>query len=211
MTVGRTPRGRRAGRQPTREQILAAARRGFATRGYAGTTIRSVAADAGVDPALVLHYFGTKADLFAAAAHLPLSPTELVAGLVAAPPHRLGEAIARVFVRLGDDPDALAAWVAMIRAATADGQAAALLRDFLGDVVLGPVAAALVAAGIADAPLRMTLVASQVVGLGIARHVVGVEPLASAPDDEIVAAVAPTLQRYLTGDIAVPAEPGRGY
>ena len=90
----------------------------------------------------------------------------------------------------------------MGRSAAADGQGAVVLREFLAEVVLSPIAGRLASEGVTDAPLRMTLVASQIVGLAFARHVVGVEPLASATDDALVAAVAPTLQRYLTGDIA---------
>ena len=199
-TGGRRP-GRRAGNQPTRATILEAARARFATQGYAGTTIRAVAAGAGVDPALVAHYFGTKAELFAASISLPVSPDELVADLVEHPVDEIGEAILRTILRLTGESGTRQAWLSMIRSAAADGQGAVVLREFLTEVVLGPIAGRLADEGIGDAPLRMTLVASQIVGLAFARHVIGVEPLASATEDDLVAAVAPTLQRYLTGDV----------
>ena len=193
--------GRRAGNQPTRAMILAAARARFASQGYAGTTIRAVAADAGVDPALVAHYFGSKSELFATSISLPVAPDALVAEVARLPLEQVGEGIVRTILSITGEPASREAWVGMIRSAAADGHGAAVLREFLADVVLGPLAARLVDEGVPDAPFRMTLVASQIVGMAFARHVVGVEPLASTGDDEVVAAIAPTLQRYLTGDI----------
>jgi AcrR family transcriptional regulator len=198
---GRT--GRRAGGQPTRELILAAARRRFAADGFAGTTIRAVGADAGVDPALVLHYFGTKAGLFAASVRLADFPDEVVGRIVDAPLEALGEAIARTFLAVTGSPGALDAWVGLIRSAVADGHAAAMLTQFLAEVVFEPLGRRLTAAGIEDAPLRVSLVASQVVGLGIARYVLCIEPLASTDGDDVVAAIGPGLQRYLTADLAI--------
>lgn len=202
---GRTERrtGRRVGNQPTRDTILAAARARFASQGYAGTTIRAVAADAGVDPALVAHYFGSKAQLFATSVSLPVAPDALIAAIVDRPLDAVGEAILRTILSITGEPGSRQAWLGMIRSAAADGHGAAVLREFFAEVVLGPIAARLENEGVADAPLRMTLVGSQIVGLAFARHVMAIEPLASATDDELVAAVAPTLQRYLTGDIAL--------
>lgn len=203
--TGERRTGRRAGNQPTRAAILAAARTRFAAQGFAGTTIRAVAADAGVDPALVAHYFGSKAELFATSVSLPVDPDALVGGIVERPLDEMGEAIVRTILAITGKPATREAWVGMIRSAAADGHGAAVLREFLGEVVLGPLAKRLAGEGIADAPMRTTLVASQIVGMAFARHVVGVEPLASAPDDEIVAAIAPTLQRYLLGDLSSAA------
>jgi AcrR family transcriptional regulator len=201
---GRTERrtGRRAGNQPTRETILAAARARFASQGYAGTTVRAVAADAGVDPALVAHYFGSKAQLFATSVSLQVAPDAVIAAIVDLPLDAVSEAILRTILSITGEPESRESWLGMIRSAAADGHGAAVLREFVAEVVLGPVAARLESDGVADAPLRVTLVASQIVGLAFARHVIGIEPLASATDDELVAALAPTLQRYLTGDIS---------
>jgi AcrR family transcriptional regulator len=157
-----------------------------------------VARDAGVDPALVLHYYGNKADLFAAAVAMPVAPSEALAALASVERDRLGETILRLIVGIWDDPDALAVWLGLIRSATSDPDAARMLQEFLANVILDHIGHLL---DEPDAALRVSLVASQVVGLGVARHVVRLEPLASASSDELVAAVGPTLQRYLTGDL----------
>ena len=192
------PVGRRPGNHGAREAILAAARRAFGERGFGGATIRGIAAEAGVDPALVLHYFGNKADLFAAAVAMPVAPSEALAALASVERDRLGETILRLIVGIWDDPDALAVWLGLIRSATSDPDAARMLQEFLANVILDHIGHLL---DEPDAALRVSLVASQVVGLGVARHVVRLEPLASASSDELVAAVGPTLQRYLTGDL----------
>jgi len=193
-------RGRRAPGD-AEAAILAAARRRFGDHGFGGATIRAIAADAGVDPALVLHYFRSKADLFAAAMQVPI-PVDTARQLVEQASDgdigQLGEALLRTVLAVWEDPDGRAAWLGMLRSAVADERAAAMLREFLVDVLLRPAAEAL---GGADAERRLALAASQIVGLGVIRHVVELEPLASAPPDDLVAAVAPTLQRYLTGPL----------
>lgn len=197
---GSRRRGRRPGDQGTREAILSAARRRFGDQGFHGATIRLIASDAGVDPALVLHYFGNKADLFAAAVQLPVTPSEVVTVLTDVDRNQLGETILRTLIELWQDPDTLAVWLGLVRSAMSDEKAARLLREFLSSAVFSRIAHAL--GGGAEAEYRVSLVASQIVGLGIARHVIGLEPLASASPEELVAAVAPTLQRYLTGELA---------
>lgn len=198
-TSGEGRSGRRPGDQGTREAILSAARRRFGDQGFNGATIRLIASDAGVDPSLVMHYFGTKADLFAAAVQLPVTPSEVVAALGRVDPDQLGELVLRTLLDLWEDPDALAAWLGLIRSATSDERAARMLREFLDSAVFSRIAHVL--GGGPEAEYRVSLVGSQIVGLGIARHVVGLEPLASASPDELVAAIAPTLQRYLTGPL----------
>jgi AcrR family transcriptional regulator len=193
--------GRRPGTPVAREQILAAARRCFGEHGFAGATIRRIAADAGVDPALVLHYFGTKADLFAASIDMPISPTEEIAALARSDPDRLGEAILRTLSTLWEQPEARAAWLGLIRSAASDRRAARMLREFLAATVVRPLAGAL---DVPDADRRIALVASQIVGLGMTRYVIELPPLAEAPIDEVVATLAPVLQHILTGR----ADPG---
>jgi AcrR family transcriptional regulator len=186
--------GRRPGPSNTRQAILAAARSQFAASGYDRTTIRSVAEDAGVDPALVLHFFGSKQRLFVSVVELPLDPGAL-RELVAGPPDGVGERVARFAVTVFEDEDALARWTAMIRSATSEPAAAQLLREILTERVFVPLAQTL---GVRDARLRAGLVGSQLVGLVMARHIVGIEPLASLSVDRVAQAIAPTLQRYLT-------------
>jgi AcrR family transcriptional regulator len=188
--------GRRAGDPGTREAILTAARQRFAAQGYTAATIRAIATDANVDPALILHYFGNKVDLFAAAMALPASPGVMVAALADVPDDQLGEAILTGVVELWEQPDFLDAWLGLLRSAMTDDKAMTMLQEFLGNAVLGPVGERL---GGADAARRVALVASPIVGLGMTRYILRVEPLASAPRTEILTTVGPTLQRYLTG------------
>ncbi|MBE2315394.1 TetR family transcriptional regulator [Solirubrobacter sp. CPCC 204708] len=193
--------GRRRGESGTREAILDAARACFAERGFSTTSVRSIAAAAGVDPALVHHYFGTKGELFAAAMELPLDPGAAVPALLEPGIDGLGERLVRFFLGVWDEPAARQRVQAVLRSALTEEAAAALLRDFVTTQVLGRVAAAL---GTPDGELRASLVGSQLVGLGLLRYLVRVEPLASADEDTVVAAVAPTIQRYLTGDMHQP-------
>jgi AcrR family transcriptional regulator len=192
VTVKR--RGRRPGQSETREGIAQAARRQFAEVGYDRTTIRSVAADAGVDPALVIHYFGSKQQLFLAVVELPFPPEDVLPQLLDGPRASVGERLARFVLGVLEDPDARAKWTGMIRAAASEPEAARMLRELLERRVFGPLAAAL---GSDDAALRANLVGSQVVGLVMARSIVAVEPIASTRVETIASAIAPTLQRYL--------------
>jgi AcrR family transcriptional regulator len=196
--------GRRAGDTGTRDAILSAA---LGEQGFTGATIRSIAAEARVDPALVMHYYGNKADLFAAAVDLPLTVRDGLVKLAATEPEAMGEAMLRTVTSVWEDPDGLAAWLGLLRSAVADERAAEMLREFLASAILAPVAERL-GSDSDDAVWRVSLAAGQIVGLGIARYVVRIEPLASAPMDDVVAAVAPTLQRYLTGDLSPPDRPG---
>jgi AcrR family transcriptional regulator len=196
--------GRRPGVSGTREAILDAARRAFAEQGYQQATIRGVAELAGVDPALVHHYFGTKQDLFVAAVELPINPIEQLMAVLADEPDRIGQRIVEVFLSIWDHAADRSPLLALIRSAVGDDRAAAMLREFITEEVLGQLARRL---GSPDARLRATLVGSQLIGLAMARYIVRVEPLASTPAAELAAAVGPTVQRYLTGDVAVAPGP----
>jgi AcrR family transcriptional regulator len=198
--------GRRPGLSGTREAILDAARRAFAEHGYQRATIRGVAELAGVDPALVHHYFGTKQGLFVAAVQLPVNPVEQLSAVLADDPELVGQRMIGVFLSVWDLAANNSPLLALVRSAVSDEQAAAMLREFITEEVLGRIAEGL---GSPDAKLRATLVGSQLVGLMMARYIIRVEPLASAPPALVAAAIGPTLQRYLTGDIATatPARP----
>lgn len=188
--------GRRTGGTDTRGAILAAARASFSERGYDATSLRQVARDAGVDPSLVSHYFGGKDALFAEALRLPLRPADVVSGIVEGDLDGLGERIARTFLTLWDRPETRDPLLGLIRSAMTHDLAAEMLRGFVTEALLGRIAATL---GAPDARLRTSLVGSQLVGVAMLRYVVRIEPLASADVDAVVAWVAPTLQRYLTG------------
>ena len=190
--------GRRPGDSGTREAILGAARAAFAEQGYDKATIRGIAARAEVDPALVLHYFGSKEHLFGAALQIPLAPGEVLRTALGADPDRLGEVIVRAFLNAWEPAETRPALIAMVRSAMTNDVAQMMVREYLGRRVFGPITAAL---DVPDANLRATLVGSQFIGLAMMRYVVGFEPMASASVDEIVAAVGPTVQRYLSGDL----------
>jgi AcrR family transcriptional regulator len=190
--------GRRPGAGGTREHILAAARSHFAEAGYEGATIRGIAAGAGVDPALVLHYYGSKDGVFQAAVEFPIDPAEFIPRLLEPGLDGLGERLTRFFIETWDSPTGRPL-LALIRSVVANEGAAALMRDFVSRAVLGRVAQALDL----DRPqLRASLAASQLVGVAMLRYVVRVEPLASASAAEVSAWLGPTLQRYFTDPAA---------
>jgi AcrR family transcriptional regulator len=187
-------RGRRTGGPDTREAILAAARALFAAQGYDGTTLRSVAERAKVDAALPSYYFGSKADLFAAALELPVSPVAALAGVLAASDRRddLAERLLTTLVAVWDAATG-GPLAALLRSATSQEE---LLRAFIEREILPLLRTAVEGEG---AELRAAGAASQVVGLVMLRYVLRVEPLASAEPAAVVALVAPALQRYVTG------------
>jgi len=191
-TSGRT--GRRPGNSGSREAILDAARRGFAARGYDGASLRAIAADAGVDPGLVMHFFGSKEGVFVAAMEVPYRPSEVIPGLLEGPPAQAGERLARFFLEIWDATANRSPLVALIRSATTNEPAAELLRGFLERELLSVLAREIEAP---DPDLRASLVVAQMVGLATARYIVRVEPLASASADEVVERVAPALQALL--------------
>ncbi len=194
--------GRRPGNPDTREAILAAARTAFAERGFDRASIRAIAAAAGVDPALVHHYFGSKDKLFLTAMNAPADPRELLPAVVAGDPDGLGERLVRMFVGLWDSP-AGTAGVALLRSAVSNEWTARLLREFLTTQVLRRVLDHL-DLDPAEVPLRGSLVASQLAGLAMMRHVIKLEPVASADPETLVAAIGPTIQRYLTSPLTAP-------
>jgi AcrR family transcriptional regulator len=167
-----------------------------------------VAEMAGVDPALVHHYFGRKQDLFVAAVEIPVNPFEAFVALVSEEGlETLGERLLGLFLSVWDHPDQHSPMLALIRSAVSEERAAAMLREFITEEILGRIAREL---GTPDATLRTNLVASQLVGLIMARYVIRIEPLASTPAPVLVAAIGPTLQRYITGDIGGPAPAAGG-
>jgi AcrR family transcriptional regulator len=192
--------GRRPGDSGAREAILREARQSFGSAGFSGTTIRGVARAAGVDPALVHHYFGSKNELFAASLELPFDPSVVVPALLAEGLDGLGERVVRTFLGIWDATPGQGPLLALLRSAVSDDRAAQSLRDFITGVVIGPLARA---AGPDGAELRASLVASQVVGLAMARYVVRVEPLASASADELAPLIGPNLDRYLAAGVGL--------
>jgi AcrR family transcriptional regulator len=186
--------GRRPGQTETREQILTAARTQFASHGYDGATIRGIAAAASVNPALVHHFFGTKERVFVAALQLPVDPAMIVPALLDGPRSQFGERMVRLFLSVWGNPDSRAPFLALMRSITSNEQAVRMLRQFLGRTVLTKVAD-----GLGVPRLRLAAAASHMIGLAVLRYIVALDPLASAPDDEVVALVAPVIQQYIDG------------
>lgn len=187
-------RGRPKGGSDSRGRILAAAVEEFGEQGYEAATIRSIAARAGVDSALVHHYFGTKADLFAEAAGVPLRPDVAVPAILAGPRDGAGERIVRYVLEAFERPEVRRRGVMLLRAAVGSRAGAPLIVGFLSRELLPKVAAGLEGP---DAELRADLVASQMAGMLMIRYVLQVKPIADASVDELVARIGPTVQRYL--------------
>jgi AcrR family transcriptional regulator len=198
--------GRRKGRPDTREAILVAAREVFADQGYDGASIRAIAAEASVDPALVHHYFGTKQQLFLATVEAPVDPTQVLPVLLEGGVDGIGERIVRTLLSVWDDPVTGPAALALYRSALRHDWSARMLREFLTTQILRRVIGSL-ELELDQAPLRAALVASQIFGLLGIRYALRVEPLASAPVEVVVGAVAPTIQRYLAGALDGTASP----
>ena len=193
-----SPGGRRTGDSGTRTAILSAAKEAFGAQGYGPTSVRAVARAAGVDPALVLHFFGSKDGLFEAALELPLDPAGVVAGLLQGSRDDLGERVVRTFLGVWDAAPAQGPMLALLRSAVSHPDSADRLRALLLRAILLPLA---VGAGGTEPDRRAALVASQVAGLALTRYVLRIEPVASAAPEELARAIGPTLQRYLTDDV----------
>ncbi|QEN14022.1 TetR family transcriptional regulator [Mycolicibacterium sp. ELW1] len=190
--------GRPRGASDTRERILTNARELFARNGIDKTSIRSIAAAAGVDSALVHHYFGTKEQLFAAAINIPIDPMAVLVPLRDTPIDELGHVLPSILLPLWDS-EMGKGLIATMRSLLA-GADVSLVRSFLQEIVTAEVGRRV------DNPpgtgrLRVQFVASQLVGVVMARYIIGLEPFASLTPEQISATIAPTLQRYLTGEL----------
>jgi AcrR family transcriptional regulator len=200
--------GRRPGNQDTRSSILDAARAAFAEKGYDQASIRMIAAGAGVDPALVHHYFGTKEKLFLAAMNAPINPGELIPQALAGPREQAGERLVRTALGVWDSTAGAAA-VGMFRSALSNEWTARLLREFVVTQILRRAVSELVVDP-DEAPLRSSLVATQIAGMMVARYVLKIEPLASADPETLVAAIGPNVQRFLADPMPEVFSPRTG-
>ena len=190
--------GRPPGTSDTRERILNSARELFARNGIDKTSIRAIAADAGVDPALVHHYFGTKTQLFAAAIHIPIDPMAVIGPLRQIPVERIGYVLPTILLPLWDS-EMGKGFIATLRSILA-GNDVSLVRSFLQEVIAAEVGSRV------DSPpgtgrIRVQYVASQLVGVVMARYILELDPFRSLPVEQIAETIGPNLQRYLTGDL----------
>ena len=191
-----SPPRRRGPRQDgggAREAILDAARGHFAAHGFEGATLRAIARDAGVDPALVSYYFGSKSGLFVESLRLPVNPGDAIDALLAEGADDLGARLVTRFLQVWDNPVTGDPVIGVLRSASSQPE---LMREFLERQIVPRFAGAIEGP---DAELRITAVATQMLGLALARYVLRLEPLASAPPEDIVMLIGPTLQRYLDG------------
>lgn len=178
----------------TRDAIEAAARRCFGTWGYEATSLRRVAVEAQVDPALLIHYFGSKEGLFTAAMGLPFRPSELFAGLGEMSLPEASRAVVGLFLSMADSDDSRNAMLALVRSAVSNEKAAAMLREFVTEELLT------IVGGLTDrddARMRASFVAAQLIGVAMMRHVAKIETIAQATQEEIVSYVAPVIEQYL--------------
>jgi AcrR family transcriptional regulator len=187
--------GRRPGSTATKDAILDAARELFGARGYDGTTIRGIATQAGVDPALVHHFFGSKDDLFLTVLRVPETVMTRVPEIVGADLEHAGEQLTRFYVGLYEADETRSAMLTSIRSAVAQEEAARILRDSISARIFVEVGGLLPD----HANLRMGLAMSHLTGLAIGRYIFRISPVADMTVDELAAWVAPTIQRYLTG------------
>jgi AcrR family transcriptional regulator len=192
---GRPARADRDAGPGARDRILQAARREFAERGYDRTTMRGIARSAGVDAALVHHYFGTKDEVFAAAIEVSFEPVLVLPAILGGSRDGIGERLARFFFAVWENPASRTPLLAIVRSALTHDAAATVLSTFVLRRLLGKIAAEL---DVPDPEFRAELATSQMIGVAILRYVIRVQPLAAADPEEIVAMVAPTIQRYLT-------------
>jgi len=193
-----TPRSRgpRPAGEDTRAAILVAAQVEFAESGFDATSVRAVARRAGVDPALVRHYFGSKSDLFVALNGLPERPGQILGALFDAGTDGVGRRMVALFFTLWDTPEGRQRMRALIAAASSREPVGSGLAEFIAAEVTGAIAPRLTGP---DPHLRAELIASHVVGLAMARFVLGIEPIASAREDEIAVWLAPNVQRLIDG------------
>jgi AcrR family transcriptional regulator len=215
VSPGRPGRpGRRAGDSGTSEAILEAARGQFGEHGYRGATIRAIAAVAGVDPALVHHFYGTKEELFAAAMRLAVVPSQvLTAALSSGPGAGLGEAgfgvqLVRTALLIWESPEVNETFLGLLRSAVTSEKAAVMLREFVAESILSTVARVSglnARAEPAEVEYRVAMVATQMIGLALTRLILRLPAVAQASVDELAATVGPGVERYLTGEIELPA------
>jgi AcrR family transcriptional regulator len=194
MMVGR---GRRPGGEDTRQAIMNEARREFGDRGYRASTLRSIAAAAGVDPRLILHFFGSKKSLFIESVELPIDARAVSERVFAAGRDEVGQRAAELMLSILNQEEARRTITGLLRAAVSEPEAAELIRELLSARLLMPIAQRL---GDDRPELRASLVASLFIGITMGRHVVGLPPLVAATSAELAAAIGPVIQHYLVGD-----------
>jgi AcrR family transcriptional regulator len=196
----RTPRtGRRPGNSTSREDIVKAARKLFAKRGYQGATMRAIAKEAGVDPSLIVHFFGNKVNLLTEAIDWPFDPEVQMPSLLEEGRRNVGRKLAELAIGTWDEQGTRHPVFTLLRAGLTEPEAAEMLRSFMLRRLYGPLMERL---GSDRPELRAALAVSQVIGVGMGRYVLKFEGLAQARSEDVINWLAPVLQRYLTGKLS---------
>ncbi|MFG1909211.1 TetR family transcriptional regulator [Kribbella sp. NPDC048928] len=175
---------------------MSAARESFADKGFAATSLRAVARQAGVDAALVHHYFGSKDELFIEAMALPLDPRQVAAGILDGPRAELGRRIVTIFLGVWESDDGRQRMTAMLRSVVTSDEVARLMREGITRMILEPVSQFLDGP---DTKLRVGLIAGHVIGVALTRYVIELEPVAGADLATLVERIAPAIQQYVDG------------
>lgn len=204
MTAGTsapTAAGRERKSDRTRAAILQAARAQFQARGYDRTNIRAVAAAADIDPSMVIRYYGSKEGLFAAAAHVDLQ----LPNLSSVPARHRGRALLEHFIRRWEGDLSDDVLVLLLRSAVTDERAAQRLQAVFREQLVGTMSRI---SDPQEALRRAGLIASQVLGLALGRYLLKIPGLADRPAEDLIADLAPTIQRYLSAPLPTPASQG---
>ncbi|NEA34516.1 TetR/AcrR family transcriptional regulator [Streptomyces sp. SID13031] len=175
--------------------MLRAAREAFASKGFTSTSLRAVAREAGVDAALVHHYFDSKDELFIESMALPIDPRQVAAHVLDGPRDELGDRIITVFLGVWESAEGQQRMKAILRSVVSNDEVARVMREGVTELIMQPVAQAL---DVPDARLRVSLVATQLIGMAMTRYLIELEPIASCDAAELIERMAPVLQYYLT-------------
>ncbi|MBB2893759.1 TetR family transcriptional regulator [Flexivirga oryzae] len=197
--------GRRPGRPDTREGIVDSARKLFAEKGFARSSVRAIAHDAGVDPALITHYFGSKEGLFQATLDLPIRPEEIVERIGDGSAEDLPQRVIETFLGVWEGEDTGPAMLAVLRRGLTDPAQVDLLRQIMTQHVMASPIATFVGRDSEDTRLRISLAMTQLLGVVIARKVLGFAPIAELSRDQLAAFLLPAVTHAFYGDLDVPA------
>ena len=191
--------GRRPGQGKTRAEIIAAARQEFAGKGFAGGTVRGIALAAGVDAALIHHYFGSKRELFLATVELPIDPGAVAERVAAGDPAQVGARLVGALIEVWDS-SAQAPLLALARSVLSDPANGRMLREFVVLEIIGRLFRRL-ELPIEQIERRAPLVISQIMGLILGRYLLHIPGLVDAPASFLIASIGPTIQRYILGEL----------
>ena len=173
---------------------MAVARRAFGARGFDATSLRSIAAEAHVDPGLLVHYFGTKEGIFRAALEITFRPDELFAGLERLGRRETAEHVVRRYLAVLERDEARDVIMGLVRSAVSNEDAAAMLRTVLIGAALRSLTPLI---SEPDASLRASLIVAQLIGIAMLKHVARLEQVVRAADEELIELVSPAIERYL--------------